>query len=300
MNYLPSEISNDGFENPVKKKIAEKVDIFCYTNLQQYLNDYKMAGNAETGGYSYQSMADKIGVHKSRIFQVFKGSHQIKQKILRKNFADFFCINEKQKKYFQELINQYNDSLKGERAPYEYLSKLAKLGAKFLSAEEAEYCREWYYVAIAELLVTVSFNGRNYSVITNSLHPKITHSQAVKAVAVLKKLNIIQKNRKGIYKKNEHFRRINVNRDIDSALTARYFETMAAMYKNMVLLPIHQRKLKAMTISISAENYSDICEKIDKLSVYIARLSQKTKNTDRVYQVNFQFFPLSQLPEKEL
>jgi uncharacterized protein (TIGR02147 family) len=58
-------------------------------------------------------------------------------------------------------------------------------------------------------------------------------------------------------------------------------------------LPIDKRNFSGMTLGISEETYKEICEDIYNLRQKILEKAEFDKKAASVYQLNFQFFPVS-------
>ena len=61
----------------------------------------------------------------------------------------------------------------------------------------------------------------------------------------------------------------------------------------LAVLPVDKRNFSGMTLGISRETYNEICEEIYNLRMKILNKAEADKNADMVYQLNFQFFPVT-------
>jgi uncharacterized protein (TIGR02147 family) len=59
-----------------------------------------------------------------------------------------------------------------------------------------------------------------------------------------------------------------------------------------------QRDISTLTVGISEAGFQRISEEIASFRKHLAALVEKDEPADRVYQINFQAFPLSTLPKK--
>ena len=59
--------------------------------------------------------------------------------------------------------------------------------------------------------------------------------------------------------------------------------------------------MTGLTLGISKEGYEKICEKIQSFQADIMEIADTDASADRVYQLNFHFFPTSNdSPERKL
>jgi uncharacterized protein (TIGR02147 family) len=64
----------------------------------------------------------------------------------------------------------------------------------------------------------------------------------------------------------------------------------------LVELPPDKRHVTGLTLGISRKAYARICEDIFALQEKILKTAEEDEGSDSVYQLNFQFFPLSKTP----
>ena len=62
--------------------------------------------------------------------------------------------------------------------------------------------------------------------------------------------------------------------------------------------PFERLSMSTLTLSVSKETYLRIKEEIAGLRKKISHLAETDKGPDRVYQLNYQLFPLSRIEEK--
>jgi uncharacterized protein (TIGR02147 family) len=122
-------------------------------------------------------------------------------------------------------------------------------------------------------------------------------------VQILEKLNLIKKDKKGYYHRcdpvvttgyPQEDKRVNLLNIIN------FQKSMLTMadeaYDRNVIKKID---MSTLTLSISEETYQAMKEEIGSFRRKLLGMAEKDRNPDRIYQLNYQFFPLSKLGGKK-
>jgi uncharacterized protein (TIGR02147 family) len=162
-----------------------------------------------------------------------------------------------------------------------------------LTEEQYLYFEKWYNVAVRELLNYYPFRG-DYIQLAKMLNPPITPAEAKKSVELLLKLNLIEE-------KEDHTYQV-TNKTVTSyphvpLLAIHNFQlaTMDLGKEAIDRFPGDKRSISTLTLSLSCEVYKVIEEKLANFRRDVLDLVKNdTNRIDRVYQFNFQIFPLSE------
>jgi uncharacterized protein (TIGR02147 family) len=86
-----------------------------------------------------------------------------------------------------------------------------------------------------------------------------------------------------------------------TALAALHFHKAAAHLVEHALdtLPRDKRNITGLTLGISETMYKNICEEIRAFREKIVSLVQDDKAADRTYQLNFHFFPITNVSDRQ-
>jgi uncharacterized protein (TIGR02147 family) len=157
-------------------------------------------------------------------------------------------------------------------------------------------------VAIRELLSYIKFKD-DYAILANALNPSIRPDQAEKAIAILEKLHLIKKDEQGYYYRcdpvvttgyPEQDKQVSVLNIIN------FQKTMIDMAK----IAYEKNRFKnidmsTLTLSVSEETCHAMKEEIANFRKKLLGMAEKDASPDRVYQLNYQFFPLTKQNEKK-
>jgi uncharacterized protein (TIGR02147 family) len=79
------------------------------------------------------------------------------------------------------------------------------------------------------------------------------------------------------------------------SLAVQHFHAEAMKLAEQALrnLPRDKRNISGLTLGISQETYDKVCLEVQECQKRIVDIAEKDAAADRVYQLNFHFFPVS-------
>ncbi len=270
------------------------INVFEYIEYRILLKDLYEYKKREQPSFSYRYIGNKVGFKSAGFFSnILQGKRNISNHIIFK-FAELFKFNKKETEYFEMLV-MYDQSKQHDRKKYYFERLLAMRKSKVhqITADQYEYFDNWYNVAIRELLNYFPFRG-DYQELAKKLNPPITPKEARKSVELLLRLGLIEE-------KEDHTYRV-THKTITTVpkvplVAVHNFQhaTMDLAKEAIDRFPFEKRSVSTLTLSLSEEVYKTIEE---KLAIFRRDVLDLVKNDmkriDRVYQFNFQIFPLSE------
>ena len=273
-------------------------DIFTYTDSRLFLKDYYEEQKKATPLFSYQYFANRAGIKsKTFIYKVIAG-----QKALSKSaifaVAQAMGLKKKETEYFESMV--HFSQAKTEREREFYFNHLQTFGRHHAAAQirqdQFDYFSKWYYPALRELVVILDFKNE-FKLLARSLDPPITAKQAKDAVQLLLKAGLIKRTASGRY--------VQTDKSLTTGDKVQSLAVQAFQKENLRLaaeaIDRHKRPdrdISTLTAGISEAGYRRICDEIAAFRKKLAAIIEKDEPVDRVYQINFQAFPLSTLPKK--
>lgn len=269
------------------------LNVFEYINYRQLLKDLYEAHKKKQSSFSYRYIGQKVGFKSAGFLSnILQGKRNISQNTIFK-FAELFKFNKKETEYF-ELLVLYDQANQHSRKKYYFEKLLAMRKSKVheLTADQYMYFDKWYNVAIRELLNYFPFRG-DYQQLAKMLNPPISPIEAKKSVALLKRLGLIEE-------KEDHTYRV-TNKTITTVphiplVAVHNFQiaTMDLAKEAIDRISREKRSISTLTLSLSKEAYKEIEDKLAIFRREVLDLVKHDKNRiNRVYQFNFQIFPLS-------
>jgi uncharacterized protein (TIGR02147 family) len=272
-------------------------NITDYTDHRKFLSDFYDETKKRNPNFSYQLFSEKAGIKsKGFLHNVIQGSRNLSKANVF-GIIQSMKLNKKEASYFENLV-AFNcaDSLNERNIYYERLSQIRSCEktasqTTIVHQDQFEFYSRWYHSVIRSIIDMYGFDG-DYERLARSVSPQIRPLQAKKSVELLLKLELVKKDN------GTHFtvtdKCISTPREIlDLAITNFHNETGELALQSLTVVPVDKRNFSGMTLGISRETYNEICEEIYNLRMKILEKVEADKNADMVYQLNFQFFPVT-------
>ena len=268
-----------------------------YLDYRQYLKDYYENRKRNDRRFSYRVWADDAGFKaKDFILRVMRGGSRLSEQSADA-LGKAMGFSKSEKHYFKEMVRYNQAKTFAEReACYsrlhrEHVRLKPRSAVRVVPYDHFEFYSEWYHAAIRSLISSYGFKD-DYTWLARSVYPEISVPKARKSVTLLEKLGLIRKDASGFYSvtHNDIATGDEVKR---GALFHFYAAGMELMKNAMEKLPLHKRNISGVTVGISGQTYQKIIDKVKRCREEIVSLAREDPAADRVYQVNFHVFPLS-------
>jgi uncharacterized protein (TIGR02147 family) len=269
------------------------MDIFLYTDYRKFLYDFYEAEKKRNSHFSHRYVAQKVGFSSSGFFsKIIQGKTNISNDLALR-FAEFLKLKKNEADYFGILVlfNQAKSHADKKRW-FEKIVAFSKSKVKIVEVSQYEFFEKWYYVVIREMLAFYPFKG-DFGQLAKMVDPPISPPQAKKAIMLLERLGLIKQNSDGIYEQTDVL--ISTGYDAKSVAIHNFqLATLDLAKESIDRVAKDERDISTLTLSFSGELYGVVHERLKGFRREILELVKNdTGRVDRVYQVNFQIFPLS-------
>jgi uncharacterized protein (TIGR02147 family) len=279
------------------KKIIN-ISITSFLDFREYLKAIIDAARANGEPVTNRSFAQALHINSSSwLTNVLNGTKGISLETAQA-ISDYLGHNAWERKYFTILVN-FNQAKTVEKrnghfsALKEHLLLKGYSSLHVLEPDQYEFYSKWYYTAVRSLLGMFPI-GDEYNRIGRLTSPSITAVQAKKSVKLLAKLGLIKKNGNGCYELTGTA--ITTGPGVKSLAVANFQrETMRLGIDAIDRYPQSVRDISTMSVGISDEGFKKITSLLADCRKTIADMANSDQNADRVYQINFQVFPLSKI-----
>jgi uncharacterized protein (TIGR02147 family) len=284
------------------------VSVFDYSDFIQYLKEAYRFKKHSDRGYSFQQFANDAGYpDKSCVHAVIAGRRKLPREGVVK-IAQALKLSESETDSFDNLVS-FNQA-KSQREKTYYFNKLIKIkkrgpGATVLSEAQVvrkdhfEFFSKWYHVAIRAIIGYIKFKG-DYQDLAKRLSPPVTPKEAKKSVQLLTKLGLIKKKSNGVYVVTEPNITTGKDDNIRKLGLANFHMDCTDLAKRAIdIIHRDERNITGLTVGISKYSYERICQEIQEFQARISQIAINDKDADRVYQINFHVFPMSETLEKD-
>ncbi len=267
--------------------------IFEYLDYRDYLKDYYENNKNKNYYFSFRYFGNKVGIDASFLVKVIQKNMHISNKTLP-TLITFLKFNKKESEYF-ELLVLYNKAKKHSDIKL-YFEKLISFRSPFvktLLSAQYEFFKNWYNIALYELLTFQPYKGS-----IRELAQKLTPPQSVpdvkKAIRLLIKLNLVEKCSDGTLKVINKL--ITTGEDWESIAIRNFQKKMIKLsYEAIDRFPKEFRDISTLTLSLSQKQFEIMKERIKTMRKELLELADMESDAEEVYQVNFQIFPLTDL-----
>lgn len=267
--------------------------IFGYADFRAFLKDRYTAEKARNPRFSHRFIAQRVGAGSAGWFaDIVKGRIRLGAAFLP-GLARTFGLGPREEEYFMALV-EYDqaETLEARNRHLEKILSFKELKVEQVGREQFEYYGSWYYAAVRELLFIHAFKG-DYAALGRKLSPPIGAAQAKKAVALLVKLGFVRKDAEGRYRPLTSIVRK------DSAFRSTHLANYLKAHGDLAIEalerhPKAERDISAVTVALGPKEFQKAREEVQALRLKLLALGEKPGTGKRVYQCNFQLFPLSE------
>ncbi|MBN1575648.1 MAG: TIGR02147 family protein [Chitinispirillaceae bacterium] len=263
-----------------------------YLEYRDFLRDFHAEKKSENSFYSLRYMGGKVSVDPSHLVKIFQRQRHIGNSLIE-IFIKHCGLSGSDAEYFATLV-RFNKakSDRDSRMYYEKLLVLKGAGARSLEKSQYEFYTKWYFSAILTLLDFYPVID-DYAALAAKVSPPITEAKAKKSVALLQKLGLIRRTDQGTWQLTH---KIITTGDHCRSIAVKAFqeETIRLAIEALHRHPPEKRNISTVTITVAEQNLDRINEIIAQFRENLLQLARDETHPDKVYQLNIQFFPLTQ------
>ncbi|MGL1902132.1 MAG: DUF4423 domain-containing protein [Fibrobacterales bacterium] len=162
-----------------------------------------------------------------------------------------------------------------------------------VSVDNYAFYHTWYHAALYTLLDFYTFKGKDYTALAQQLTPHITATQAQESIQLLLRLGYLYIDTDGVYHNAEMF--LGAGSPWKSEVISTYQKNLIRLVENAVdTQEKSDRDISTMTVSIARTDVSKMKNLIQQFQRDTLKLAQQSQESDSVYQMNVQLFPLTQ------
>lgn len=266
--------------------------IYEYLDYRKFLSDYFTEQRNRYSFFSYRYVEQKIGLDASNIAKIVNGKRHITDQNLAV-FIQFLKLDSVQGEYFSILVLFSRSRAESKRRLYfEQLMGFNGVTATKISVDRYEFYQRWYYSAVLALLYYFPVKKGDWEQIALQLQPTISVTQARESVELLQRLGFIKVQNNGVFSHTETI--ITSGEQWRSvALETFQRQTLELALHAMESVAIEERYISTLTVTLSNESYQRVKALTAEYRKAVLKAVSECENSDRVYQVNMQIFPLS-------
>jgi uncharacterized protein (TIGR02147 family) len=275
------------------------VKIFEFTDYRKYLKAYFKDRKKTDSKFSHRWLACRLDLSTSNfIMLVMQGKRNLNAGLSIK-ISEVFKHTRKEALYFENMVNFIQAKTNKEKELH--FSRMAAIRKNMnidrIEEHQYEYYANWYNPVIRELVCNPSFDG-NIEILSRMLLPSISLTQVKRSISLLLKLGMIKKYGNGYVQISPFIATVP---EVNSLAITNFHRAMGKLgIESLDRIPKDERNITSSTIFLTAPIFDTVKEMIEDFRKELFSLAATVKQGERVYQINFQAFPISKsLKNKE-
>ena len=269
-------------------------NIELYSDYRQYLRDYYEESKNRWQYFSYRYFSNKAGIKSPAFYRhVASGERNLTDKTIAA-FAIGLGLDAHQTAFFTALVhfNQAKSALQKQEALQRMRGLLPKISEQVVPSDLYAYYSHWYNIAIRELACIFKWDG-DYTLLARKVKPAVTRREAHDAVDLLIRIGMLYKKADGTYVQSSPHLTTKSEVMAESVRNVNRQFTELALYA-IDNVPATQRDISSMTIGLSEDEFRLVKSEIQYFKDRIKSILAMPGKPDRVYNLNVQFFPISE------
>lgn len=268
--------------------------VYSYGDYRAFLRDYYSYAKRYDYGFSFRVFSRRAGTRSSNYLRLVMDGKRNLTPGMATRFAKGCGLSGAAADFFCELVAycQATDAQEKSRA-FENLYRYRQFRSVHrLAKEQADYHSTWYVPVIRELVRRTDFRD-DPKWIAEQLRPKITKQQAVRALSLLKKLELLQQDEGGKLVQTKPLVSTGSG-PLGHHIFAFHHAMLERAGHALDHSPRHERDVSCLTVCISESRLDEIKDRVRAFRRELLQLAELDNDPERVVQINFQVFPLSE------
>jgi hypothetical protein, TIGR02147 len=259
---------------------------------RQYIADY-YAEKKEKTAFTWREFAKIAGFSSSVYLKyVSEGEFSLSEDAVER-VADAMHLAGQRREYFREMV-QF-DHAKTDETKKDAFNKMLTIAtqnkAKVIEGDAFRYFDSWKNPVLRELAPVMP--GAKPLALAHACRPKISAAEVSESLNFLVKADLLQK--------DEHDNYVQTDRVVTTGPLGAAAVAIRGMHRQMGEfaleaiegVPQDERHFSGITLGITRNAYHEIVEEIATFRKRIIEIATREKDTDEVYRLNVQFFPMT-------
>lgn len=282
-----------------EENLESEKSLFEFDDYRKILAELIRRRKQSGKTFSYRWFAKQAGFQSPNFLKlVVDGQRDLSSESIEKVIR-VFKLSGPESAYFRNLVLlQKSKSLEEKDLYARQILKLKNYLVAFpLSESQFRYYSDWYHVAIRELVLRPDFT-EDPNWIAKTLIPNITPHEAGKSLQLLLSLGLLRRDPQGKLEVS-HQSLQSGDRVSRSAVATFHKKMMGLGQESIARFAPELREITCVTTPLSEKNLTKLKQMISDFKKEILKMSEDETNKERIVQINFQMFPVSQKISEE-
>lgn len=269
------------------------IEVFDFLDYRDFLRGYyehKKAGR----GFSYRAFSRRAGLKSPNYLKLVIDGERNLTPAMAQRFGEACGLKGSGLRFFVDLV-AFNQAKTSEERAERYRDLTGHRSfrkAQRLDLKHAEYHSEWFIPAVRELAHRADFRADTAWIATQMM-PRISQSEAERALQVLSELQMLQEDEDGGVSPTDAL--VTTGPQTKWVHIGEYHRVMMQRAAESIdLVPAAERDISSLTLCVDAGKLQEIKAQLRVLRQSLLALADDSVDPARVIQINFQLFPLSQ------
>ena len=273
-------------------------DVLTYTGYRQYIADYYADKKAKSA-FTWQEFARAAGFSSPVYLKyVSEGKFNLSEAAVER-VASAMHLVDIEREYFREMVRF--DHAKTDKAKKESFQKLMAMAesrkAKIIEADAFRYFDSWKNPVLREL--APSMPGAKPLALAKACRPKVSAAEVSESLNFLVKANLLQKDEEGNYKQTDKVVTTGPMEVTPAVIRGLHRQMGELALDTIEGVPQNERHFSGVTLGITQNAYDEIVEEIKAFRKKVIEIATRETETDEVYRLNIQFFPMTNKGENK-
>jgi uncharacterized protein (TIGR02147 family) len=267
-------------------------DVFEYTGYRQYIADY-YAERKVKSAFTWREFARMAGFSSSvHLKYVSEGRFNLGEDAVER-VAKAMGLSGNRLEYFRAMVefdHAVTDNVKKEI--FERMLSIAKQSnAKVIEGDAFRYFDSWKNPVLRELAPAMP--GAKPLALAKACRPKVTAAEVSESLNFLVKANLLLKDANGNYVQTDKFVTTGPMEAAPVAIRGLHRQMGEIALGTIEGVPQNERHFSGVTLGITRNAYDKIVAELDACRRKIIEIATAEDETDEVYRLNLQFFPMT-------
>ncbi len=273
-------------------------DVLEYTSYRQYIADYYAEKKAKSA-FTWQEFTRAAGFSSPVYLKyVSEGRFNLSEDATVR-VASAMGLANYELDYFCEMVKF--DHAKSDEEKKSIFNKMLAIAdihkVRILEGDSFRYFDSWKNPVLRELAPAMP--GAKPLALAKACRPDITAAEVTESLSFLVKANLLQKDENGNYVQTE--KSVTTGPMDVTPLAVRGMHRQMGEFALDAIegVPQDERHFSGLTLGITQSAYDEIVQEIAAFRKRIIAIATRDDETDEVYRLNVQFFPLTKKSAKK-
>jgi uncharacterized protein (TIGR02147 family) len=265
--------------------------IYAYTDYREFLRHELARKQGRNASFSMRAAAARMNIGTGTLNRILNGSRNIGPALLPA-IVSFLGLRSREAEYFSLLVQLSRTSHPGKKNRlYEQILRMHRESRSVIPEQKYNLFEQWECLALHQLLRIVP-DCSDPELLSAMLTPKVSAARIRRALDMLEHGGMIYANNMGGYSPVEIS--LTTGEAWQSMAINGFQRTAARLAMNALdIFKKTERDISTLTVCLSPESFAAACDILRKTRREIMALDENETHPQKVYQMNFQLFPLS-------